>query len=209
MSTIGSTDAYDELMQDYMQFCVSEDQFMNDVRAFCDYQPRSIWGQLKNRYTKLAPVMIKVYSGPGSTAGVERQHKVGKRVHSSRRNRSGVGKVERQVAVTHNASVYNMKLPAKRQRFEQLISALGKQVEEGEKDPAPLLDELNGAAERLQRVEDGEGDDDDDLDPVVLLLNEWELLEQDDLERVIPAGGLAQDILDDILFPESQPRDMD
>lgn len=58
------------------------------------------------------------YGAPGSTAGVERQHKVAKRVHTAPRNCMGAGKVEEHVAVTHNSAVARLVLSLERQPFE-------------------------------------------------------------------------------------------
>ncbi|KAG3008259.1 hypothetical protein PC120_g16343 [Phytophthora cactorum] len=58
---------------------------------------------------------MKVYSAPASTAGVERNHKVAKRIHSASRNRTSRGKVEEQVAVAHNSVVLDLEIDSYRQ----------------------------------------------------------------------------------------------
>ncbi|KAG2773443.1 hypothetical protein JG687_00009635 [Phytophthora cactorum] len=64
---------------------------------------------------------MKVYSAPASTAGVERNHKVAKRIHSASRNRTSRGKVEEQVAVAHNSVVLDLEIDSYRQKFEEYI----------------------------------------------------------------------------------------
>ncbi|GMF31545.1 unnamed protein product [Phytophthora fragariaefolia] len=81
-------------------------------------QPQKIWTQGQGKFPTLSSILVKVYTAPGSTAGVERHHKVARRVHSAARNRIGAGKEEKQVSVVHNAAVAKLKLRTERQRFE-------------------------------------------------------------------------------------------
>jgi hypothetical protein len=74
-----STDLFEEVLAEFMEFCIHEDQFVIKVASINTYQSQMIWSQLQDFYPKLSSILIKVYSGPVSSAGVERHHKVGKR----------------------------------------------------------------------------------------------------------------------------------
>ncbi|KAG2812329.1 hypothetical protein PC116_g19245 [Phytophthora cactorum] len=73
-----------------------------------------IWSQARSQFPTLADLLVKVYTAPGSTAGVECQHKVAKRVHTAVRNRTGGG----SCGCTQLAK---LQLDDKRQQFEKWI----------------------------------------------------------------------------------------
>ena len=92
--------AHTALLGSFMCHSVTEKQSVESPKIILAYQPATIWVQAHIAQNDvLASVLIKVYSGPGSYADVERQNKTGKRVHTAQRNHTGGGKVERQVAV--------------------------------------------------------------------------------------------------------------
>lgn len=57
------------------------------------FLPILVWSMVQESYPKLYEVIKHVFRAPGSSAGVERNHKVSKRVHRRERNRLGSGKV--------------------------------------------------------------------------------------------------------------------
>ena len=71
-----------------------------------------------------------MFKAPASSAGIERQHKVGKQVHSSRRSRLSPGSVEMQVAVTYNIAASNRVVAHTRHRFEHHLATIFNTVEE-------------------------------------------------------------------------------
>ncbi|KAG2786033.1 hypothetical protein PC129_g10805 [Phytophthora cactorum] len=119
--------------------------------------------QAWSQFPTLADLFVKVYTAPGSTAGVERQHKVAKRVHTAVRNRTGGGKVHEQVAVAHNSVVAKLQLDDKRQQFEKWIVS---------EYIGTVASEATAAAE----CDDTQGD-----------LTEAELMEQDVLNAALGA----------------------
>ena len=128
-----------------------------------------IWYQIGERWPLLALVLGRVYCGPYSSAGVERQHKTYKRVHTLVRNRTEGGKVNRQVAVAYNSSNSRWILPPNRQPFEHVIATL--QNRAAQVDTVLLDSELLLVVRRQH--DDGEADDlEDDIDPVDLLLDD-------------------------------------
>jgi hypothetical protein len=64
-----------ELLGEFLDFCVHEEQFVSEIRSTVVYNPRLIWAQVSDRYPKLAAALIKVYTAPASSPGVERHHK--------------------------------------------------------------------------------------------------------------------------------------
>lgn len=87
-----------------------------------NYHARLIWVQCGGKNPHLTAVLVKIYPDPASTAGVETQHKVGKRVHTARRNRTGGGKVERQDAVAQNTATARRKQALSRHAFECVLA---------------------------------------------------------------------------------------
>ncbi|KAI0557964.1 hypothetical protein FGB62_247g00 [Gracilaria domingensis] len=69
---------------------------------FKRYHPRLVWAQLQKEHPKLSMKMMQLFRSPASTAGVERNHKIGKSVMSQRRCRMLDASVARQVAITNN-----------------------------------------------------------------------------------------------------------
>lgn len=120
ISSLGEGDEHAlDLMKEFMEFSVAPQPLLLSLK---EWHPRLLWGQAQLQYPALTKVLCEVYKAPASSAGIERNHKVNKRVHNSRRGRLGDGKVERQVAVAHNTSQLARKLPTKRgSGFEGII----------------------------------------------------------------------------------------
>jgi hypothetical protein len=199
-----STDVHDSVVSQFMIFCTNEAKFEEGFRDLLNYHPRLIWSQAPTLYSTLAPFLIKIYTGPASSAGVERHHKVGKRVHTQRRNRTGGGKVERQVAIAHNTATITRQLSMKRHQFELTqISTLCSDEKVG--DSAAEPDELVLALMRQEEEISECGDEITAVTPdsITSLLSVGEMEEQDALLRrllLLSETNTAEDILDQILF---------
>jgi hypothetical protein len=187
-------EAFHQLQSEFMRLGCEEAGFLKLTEGIINYQPRMIWSQLRGQYPTLASVLVKVYIAPGSASGVERQHKVGKRVHTARRNRTGSGKVERQVAIAHNASTAKRVLDCTRQKYEFIIQRTC--------DPEQVGDDQNNEPIEYQvRIPNiAQDEDDDTVDPILEILLESELNEQEALSRVLPVGGSVHEISDEILL---------
>ncbi|KAI0563546.1 hypothetical protein FGB62_37g06 [Gracilaria domingensis] len=90
---------YTRLVNDFLLHCVSENSLLRRLK---EWHPCLVWGQLRDSLPDLANALVKVYKSPASSAGVERNHKIAKRIFTSRRGRTGELKIENQVAVSHN-----------------------------------------------------------------------------------------------------------
>jgi hypothetical protein len=118
-------------------------------------------------------------------------------------NRIGGGKVEKQVAVAHNCQVAATRLGEKRQSFEHYIANI---IKPSMSNAETLLNELELASQLLEdESQTDEGLDDgqkEATDPIVSLLSEFELLEQDELLCMLPTTihGNAKDIPDRLVF---------
>ena len=139
-----SDDAMHEqlLMGEFMDFSVQPNRLLLLLK---EWQPRLIWGQLQSVYPSLSKVLFHVYRSPASTAGVERNHKMNKRVHSKIRCRIAETKVEKQVSVAHNSSQFLRNLQNKRtSRFERHIARHFEETEStapvGEENPTDSVD---------------------------------------------------------------------
>lgn len=195
-SSPNSTAAFEDLLSEFLQFCIVEDKFINDVQSILEFHPRLIWGQVSGTYPLLSSALIKVFTAPGSTSGVERQHKIGKRVHNATRSRSGNGKVERQVAVGHNCAIAKRSLSSKRQGFEKVIASCCSD-DQAQVTESSTNDLVMAESDLCRR---GNDEHDPNIDAVTLLLDEYELAEQEDLHRLLPLDGTPDDIMDSILF---------
>lgn len=108
------------LRHGFMSISPSPEQIMAKLK---DWHPRLIMSQVIDPYKTLAPMLMEVYQkAPASSAGVERHHKVGKRVHSSGRAGLGGGRVESQVGIAHNDRQLAQDAEDKRHPFEQFIA---------------------------------------------------------------------------------------
>jgi len=170
-----SSEVCDAVMGDFLNLCVDMATFVDQASSIINYHSRLIWGQCGGKYKYLTAELLKIYTGPASTAGVERQHKVGKRVHTARRNRAGGGKVEQQVAVAHNSATARRKLTHTRHAFEHILAQACSNL------AARLPDEMTIAQQAID-AQDG-GDPEAANDPIECFLSEEELGEQDDLAR--------------------------
>lgn len=164
-----------QLTNDFLRFSAQPHASLSALKK---HPPRLIWGQLTEEYPALAPTLMQVYMAPASTAGVERNHKTGKRVLCARRSRCGTGKVERQLAIAHNGHFINRERESRKSTqlrgggFESIIVG----VASGMPEDLPMP---------RQNCDDEESDDETD----------------DELLRVIASAASAEDILDDDIFP--------
>lgn len=152
LGDLADDDSHSEkLLGEFMNYCVQPSSILYSLQ---DWQPRLIWGQVQAAYPHLSKILYNVLRAPASTAGVERNHKVNKRVLSSLRCRLGDSKVEKQVTVAHNDCQLTRSLPNKRNvGFEAVISR--------------SAFSSAGGSDSVQLESDNQGDDDecdDDLD---------------------------------------------
>ena len=142
---------------------------------------------------------IKVYDGPDSSSGVERQQKTGKWVHTARRNQTGGGKVKHQVSVAYNATLAVHMMVVGRQKFEYVIVIICSNDDlESEVAAERDVDLLTLMENEIS--DEYAGQKQVGVDPVSLLLTEMDITEQDILERLLPVGDGTEDITDHILF---------
>jgi hypothetical protein len=154
-----------------------------------DAHPRKVWSQGTHQYPSLAPRLLKVYCAPSSTAAVERNHKVTKRINCKGRCAMGDAKAEMQIAVAFNSSVGEVETVTRRQDYERrCISSL---------DNASQADDtkLTGTSDSQSTDEIGDAND--------LLLDdftEMETLEQAAVCASLRSIDQSSDIPDSILF---------
>ncbi|KAI9982158.1 hypothetical protein PInf_008049 [Phytophthora infestans] len=183
-------------LDDFLRFCTTEAEIASEWSSITQFPPQKIWTQGRSKFPVLAELLVKVYTSPASTAGVERQHKVGKRIHSSARNRLGAGLVEEQDAVAHNAAVATMEAPLQRQRFEQhMVSdfVMKAGLQSGGGDARIDSGEAREPADEVETAGAEEG--------IAEVLTEAELMEQEILEAALSLVSTPLDIDDNILFP--------
>lgn len=157
-----SAEMYDTLLQQYMEFTVSPDETLLSLQ---DWHPRLLWGQAKDRFKELSTVLCEVYRAPASGAGIERNHKQNKRVHTALRSRLGGGKVEKQVAISHNASQRQREVDHKRSRFEHHLREAARLGSNS--SPSTNVERNNGIADECSASDD----EDDALHLEALLAN--------------------------------------
>ena len=119
----------EKLMHEYLDFCVKPHPMFEKLTK---WHPSLVWGQVEPYYPTLSRVLYNVFRAPASTSGVERNHKVNKRVMSSLRCRLGEGRVEKQVSVTHNSGQLKRDTDSKRTHFEEIIARRYVSAQEGE-----------------------------------------------------------------------------
>lgn len=97
-------------MNEFMNYTIS---FNNMFKTFKEYHARLVWGQATGLYPNLSPILVMLYKSPGSTAGIERNHKIGNLVLNQRRCRLLEMNAQRKVFVTHNFGQLDRKLTSK------------------------------------------------------------------------------------------------
>ena len=112
--------AFSELIT-YMSSYVNSAGNHETMVMMKDCLPYQCWSMITD-FPALAPIMTQLFKSPASSSGIERQHKVGKHVHSSKRYRLGIDKIEKQVAVTYNTSSMNRVMHNKRHKFEHHLA---------------------------------------------------------------------------------------
>lgn len=113
----------DELLREYMTIRATPPPhvFGEDVNAE-EFLPIIFWSNVKETCPNLFEALSHVFRAPSSSAGVERNHKISKKVHRRERCRLGDGKVERQTFIAHNVNTMKRKGQARRSRFEVELS---------------------------------------------------------------------------------------
>ncbi|KAE9087419.1 hypothetical protein PF007_g20384 [Phytophthora fragariae] len=167
--------------------------------------------------------MMKVFSAPASTAGVERHHKVAKRIQSAPRNRMTFGKAEQQIAVAHNAAVADMVLLNHRQGFEVYMrenpfgsSEAALCASDSQEPQSAAVGGSNQAgvstgetSEETERQSmqtpctDVDPDVDEDADDILAELTDAEISEQEALSAALALTSIAL-MPDTVLFPEHE-----
>lgn len=107
-----------EIVEDFMLYSTSPE---NLLQMFIEWHPHLIWSQVLDIYPGLGPLLVEGFRAPGSKAAMERNHKVGTRVHSSRRAGITPGKIEKQVPVAQNERRLEVQVPNKLHYFEIFI----------------------------------------------------------------------------------------
>ncbi|PXF43656.1 hypothetical protein BWQ96_06561 [Gracilariopsis chorda] len=122
---------FQSLLGEYSDLSVNPCALLTRLKQF---QPRYIWVQIRERLPHLAAASEKAYRALASTAAVERNHIIGKRVLSAKRCRKSDLLLERQVAVAQNSLVLRRTLTHKRmEAFDKLmLSVLELNWEQGE-----------------------------------------------------------------------------
>ncbi|KAI0558418.1 Ribonuclease H-like protein [Gracilaria domingensis] len=108
-----STEEQDVLLEELLRYGMDGSPLLSQLKPF---HPTLVWAQLRAEYQKLGTLLVDVFRSPASTAGVERNHKVGKRVLSQRRCRLGDPTIERQVGIAHNMFQLRKVVPGNTQR---------------------------------------------------------------------------------------------
>jgi hypothetical protein len=136
---------HDLLLAEFMHFSVVDEAFSLANKSIEHFHPKLVWAQANEQFPVLSACMVKIFCGHASAAGVERNHKVSANVHTALRNRMGSGKVERQVAVAHNAKVISRGAPQIRHKFARVMAntcdptATAGSVEDNELNAAELV----------------------------------------------------------------------
>lgn len=186
-------DHHKNILEEYMSYCVAPSSVLDELKS---WHPRLYWGQLKSEYPTLGPLLSNLYRAPASTSGVERNHKVNKRVMSTLRCRLSDKKVEKQVSVCHNSSQLTRSINNKRDdAMHVLLSRSG----EGE---------LGGNTNDLTDLEPcNEQSVDQSVDVTTdNVIQDWDEMEKElevggsDLERCVWEIEDPKQILDDFLF---------
>lgn len=117
-----STDNEKMLLREFMQFKIQKEQMLEATK---DYFPQMAWGQMKGPYPNLSELLVDIFKALGSTGGVGRNQKVGKRVLSQKRCRSNDISYQKQVSISHNNVQLERQVLAERTKgFREVISRL-------------------------------------------------------------------------------------
>ncbi|KAI0566438.1 hypothetical protein FGB62_8g20 [Gracilaria domingensis] len=134
-----SVEERDSLLGELLRYGVDGSSLVTPLKR---YHPSPIWGQLRCEYQGLRNVLVDVFQALASPAGVERNHKVGKRVLSNRCCRMGEASVECQVSISHNMIQLRRVVPSGAQRkLASLFADSMAEVSTGS-DATSLFDEL-------------------------------------------------------------------
>lgn len=109
----------DDMLHEFMNMSVNPSPLLDTLR---DWAPGMVWGQVQSDYPTMSRALYNVFRAPASTAGVERNHKVNKRVLNPTRCRLSEDRVEKQVSVAHNLAHLEREQARKRSKFEIFIA---------------------------------------------------------------------------------------
>lgn len=132
---------------------------------------------------------MKVYNTPGSTVRVERNQKVAKRIHTALRNRCGIRKFERQIAVALNTVNQNTisNTVWKRHKFDIFI-ARNDQNKVDVPGTSAIIDSTHQSSEAKKECDN---------------LTYEEVMEQDSFLASVLRIKSLEDIPDNLLFHSS------
>lgn len=136
---------------------------------------------MKDVYLCLSATLYEVYRPPLSSSGIERNHKVDKRVQTARRGSLVEGKVEKQVAVAHKKCQLGRQVDKKGGEFEHVMESV---------NYVPCDNAENSSSSSPQKEVEAELGS-------KFLCNEEEELE---LESVIISSGNQIEILDSTIL---------
>lgn len=175
-----SEENFQALMGDFMSFSIESNELFETLK---EWQPNLIWVQVASNYPALSAVLCEVYRAPASTAGVERNHKVMKRVLTKTRCRTGDNKVERQVFIAHNSA--QIKRSVNNRRGIGFLKVL---VDAMSKDLSPTGADGEVPASEICSNEEG--------------MQPYDEIELDELEMdaLLQTALAPVDILDEVLF---------
>lgn len=83
---------WEQIMHELMDFWVKPGALLESLK---DWKMSLVWGQVSSQNSSLSHTLYNVHRAPPSTAGVERNHKINKRVLGSIRCRLNDDKVEK------------------------------------------------------------------------------------------------------------------
>ncbi|KAG9398622.1 hypothetical protein AC1031_014403 [Aphanomyces cochlioides] len=106
----GNDDKHGNLVADLARFLASNTASSHTFHAAPTLLPHLHWSLLQSEYVYLAPLLTQLHSNPCGAVGGERNHKVGKHVHSTARSSLRASSVQMQVAVMFNQSQLSREL---------------------------------------------------------------------------------------------------
>ena len=109
---------YEVLLSDFLAFGVS---LGDELFAPRKWYFSLAWRQTKEKLRFLGYFLLEIYLSPVSSAGMERKHRVNKKVHTYRRALLGEAKVEKHLSISYNEEILQQKLETKPMLFEKFI----------------------------------------------------------------------------------------
>ncbi|KAE8971370.1 hypothetical protein PR001_g26910 [Phytophthora rubi] len=164
------------------------------------FRSEKLWSQGQGDFALLAKLMMKVFSAPASTAGVERHHKVAKRIHSAPRNRMTSGSGTAVYMREHPFGSSEAALRASDSQAPQSAAVGGSNQAGVSTGETPEETER----ESMQTpCTDVDLDVDEDADDILAKLTDAEISEQEALSAALALTSIAI-MPDTVLFPEHE-----